>query len=181
MATKTEVRSQKPEARIENWQEAEAAMLDYARAEAEESELLAEQDAELNRIRARFDSRLKPHQEGLAEMHAALKEFADLYKAEFKAAPDGDGRSYEHAGVLIGFRKLLDKVALPRGDAKKQVALEYLAQYRPEFVRRSPEFNLIALLDALKNADPQSILACALAERGIVLKPGKDEFFLKVK
>lgn len=164
---------------IANWQELDRAMAAHAARAAMLSKRRAALEDALQRVRATYAEEIAEYERLLAETAAALEEFTVSRKAEFKAAPDGDGRSYEAAGVIIGFRKLLDKVGLPRGEAKKQVALEYLLQYRPEFVRRTPEFDLIALLAALKDGDAD--LVRALDEKaGITLKPGKDEFFLKV-
>jgi hypothetical protein len=163
---------------LEAWGDADFAMADYAFESATLAKIRAGLEDTLASIRASYQLKIFEHEERLKATEAALEQFADSRKAEFKAAPDGDGRSYEHAGVSIGFRKLLDKVALPRGDAKKEVSLEYLAQYRPEFVRRTPEFDLMALLPALKDGSPDVVKA--LAEHGITLKVGKDEFFLKV-
>jgi hypothetical protein len=163
---------------IGNWEQADVAMGLYAMQAARLAEYQAAIDKALAQVRATCHREFELLGAEMGETEAALKQFADSRKSEFKAAPDGDGRSYGHAGITIGFRKLLDKVALPRGDARKEVSLEYLEQYRPEFVRRTPEFDLIALLAALKDGD--SDLVKALAEHGITLKAGRDEFFLKV-
>jgi len=171
MPTKTKIE-------IGNWDEANVAMGLYALQATRLAEHKAAQESALAKVRATYEREFERLAEEMSAKEAALEEFTVSRKAEFKASPDGDGRSYEHSGVVIGFRKMLEKVALPRGDAKKQVALEYLEQYRADFVRRTPEFDLVALLAALKDGD--SALVKALAERGIVLKPGKDEFFLKV-
>jgi hypothetical protein len=164
---------------IRTWEDAQAAMEIYAQQAAELATHLGCLDAALAKVRATYQRHTELTTAELAEMETVLEKFAAEHKVEFKAAPDGDGRSYEHAGVSIGFRKLPDKVGLPRGEAKKQVSLEYLAQYRPEFVRRTPEFDLLALLPALKEGPLEQIKA--LAEHDITLRPGKDQFFLKVK
>ena len=164
---------------VDSWEQAESLMDQVADLAAGRARMQAELDCALAQTRARFTANLQNLDSQLSTLDSRLEFFAAEHKSEFKAAPDGDGRSYEHAGVSIGFRKLLDKVALPRGDAKKEVSLEYLEQYRPEFVRRTPEFNLVALLAALKDGD--AALIQALADHDVKLKPGKDEFFLKVK
>lgn len=165
---------------IDTWEQAECLMVEYADLAAERATEQAHLDADIAEIRALHAEDLQRLDSQLSTLNSQLESFAAEHKTDFKAAPDGDGRSYEHAGVTIGFRKLLDKVKLPHGEAKKAVSLEYLVQYRPEFVRRTPEFNLLALLEALKDADPESSLVKALAEHDIKLKPGRDEFFLKV-
>jgi len=164
---------------IESWEQAEFLMVQVADLSAARAKKQAALDAEIAQTRARHDEALQRLDFRLSTLNSQLEDFSAAHRSEFKAAPDGDGRSYEHAGVTIGFRKLLDKVSLPRGDAKKEVSLEYLEQYRPEFVRHTPEFDLIALLPALKEGPPE--LVKALAEHGVTLKVGKDEFFLKVK
>ena len=178
MAKKTEVRSQESGFTIETWGDADFAMIDYAKHASLLAGVKATMENEITALRKAYDEDIREIEERLKATEAALEEFTNARKAEFKAAPDGDGRSYEHAGVTIGFRKLPDKVGLPRADAKKQVSLGYLCQYRPEFVRRTPEFDLVALLPALKDGPPEQVKA--LAEHDITLKPGKDEFFLKV-
>jgi len=163
---------------IRTWSDADEAMQRCASKQTLIAIKRAEMDAEILAITEKYADSVGNAELILAANEQALERFASDHKAEFKAAPDGDGRSYGHAGITIGFRKLLDKVALPRGEAKKEVSLEYLEQYRPEFVRRTPEFDLVALLAALKDGD--SDLVKALADHGITLRPGKDEFFLKV-
>jgi len=167
-----------PQWKVESWEQAERLMIEYADAAAERAIEQADLDAEIAQAKARYAKSLQTLDSQLSTVNCGLEAFASAHKAEFKPAPDGNGRSYEHAGVTIGFRKLLDKVGLPRGEAKKQVTLEYLCQYRPEFVRRTPEFDLVALLPALKDGSPDVVKA--LAEHDITLKPCKDEFFLKV-
>lgn len=163
---------------IKSWEQADAALRLYAEFSASLAKTRAKMDAEILGITEKYADVIGNAETALTALDSQLKAFALEHKAEFKAAPDGDGRSYEQAGIAMGFRKLLDKVALPRGDARKQVALEYLAQYRPEFVRSNPEFDLVALLAALKDGD--AALVKALAERAaIVLKPGRDSFFIK--
>lgn len=165
--------------RIESWGDADFAMADYAVESARLANLQAALDDALAKTRAGYEHEIKEITDRLSATEAALEEFTVSRKSEFKAAPDGDGRSYEHARVAIGFRQHPDKVGLPRGEAKKQVALEYLVQYRPEFIRSTPEFDLVALLATLK--DGSTDVVRALDEHaGITLKPGKDEFFVKV-
>lgn len=169
---------QSSELKVESWEQADAAMERYASKQTYLAIERALMDADILAITEKYADLIGNAELGAECIAQALEQFTNSRKAEFKAAPDGDGRSYEHAGVSIGFRKLLDKVALPRGDAKKQVSLEYLQQYRPEFVRLHPEFDLVKLLAALKDGD--AALVDALADHDIKLKPGKDEFFLKV-
>lgn len=176
---KTEARSQKSETSIRTWEDAEEAMVAYAAVQNIIARDRAKMDAEILAITEKCSDSVGNAELAAQRLAQELEAFTREHKAEFETAPDGDGRSYTHAGVVIGFRKLLDKVALPRGDAKKEVALEYLVQYRPEFVRSTLEFDLIKLLAALK--DGAADVVRALAEKaGITLKPGKDEFFLKI-
>jgi len=164
---------------INTWQDADRALERFAAAEAESDAQLAALDLAFANVRARHQLDRDLTTAELAKLEAALKKFAAAHKAEFKAAPNGDGRSYEHAGAVLGFRQSPGRVEI----RKEEETIEWLRDFREgTFVRVVHEANREMLLDILR----QGVLAKdkrlveTLAAHGITFRQA-DKFFLEVK
>lgn len=161
---------------IRTWMQADAALRAYARQATELAEHQAALERELSRVRATFERHTELVTAELAETEAALKKFAQGHKSEFKPSPAGDGRSYEHAGVVLGFRQSPGRVEI-RNEEK---TVEWLRDCRNgRFVRLIHQPNRDALLEALRDGSDQRLIE-TLAAHGITFQQ-KDKFFLEVK
>lgn len=160
---------------IRTWMQADAALRNYAKQATELAEQQAALETELARVRATFERHTELTTAELAETEAALKKFAQGHKNEFKPSPAGDGRSYEHAGAVLGFRQTPGRVEI-RNEEK---TIEWLRDCRNgRFVRLVHQPNREALLEALRDGSDQRLIE-TLAAHGIRFKQ-KDKFFLEV-
>ena len=164
---------------IDSWDAVQCAMEQYADQAANLAQRRAWLDDALAKVRATYAAEIAAGEKALEEIEASMEAFALAHKTEFKPAPAGDGRSFDHAGVTVGFRKMPPSVKLPHRTADREAALNYLQIYRPSLVRLAPEFDKPAILRTLD--DGGEVLAKALGEHGIKLNPGKDEFFVKTE
>ena len=159
-----------------SWNGVEDALTDYAAAKneiAKADALLAE--ALLLAKMAR-QQQVKGFEADCVELAQALKKFAQAHKAEFKAAPSGDGRSFEHAGVMLGFRQSPGRVEI----RKEEEAIEWLRDYQnAKFVRVVHEPNRELLLETLRAPDTPERLVETMAAHGIKFEQ-PDKFFLEV-
>lgn len=161
---------------IGNWQEADTAMFLYRERCAKVQKLNVALDEALTKVQASHLADLETA-EGLVDKSlAALKKFAQARKAEFKPSPNGDGRSYEHAGVTLGFRQSPGRVEI----RKEEEVIEWLRDFREGvFVRIVHQADREALLEILRSAQDDRLVG-TLAAHGIKFEQ-KDRFFLEVK
>lgn len=161
------------ELHISNWEEADKAMASLAAAEALRRSIQAEIDSEIAAVHETYKDELARQSAAATKLQAALAKFAKKRKKEFRADSEG-GRSHEHAGVMMGFRKTPPRVVIKHAEQ----AVEWLRQKFPLFVRPKYEANREALLEELKR--PESILRDRFAGHGISLD-SNDKFFCEVK
>jgi len=159
---------------LKTWPQAETLMARFAEGECELEKLIVARDEAIRAAWADYAARAKRHLERRDEIVKALKKFATAHKAEFKPREQGgDVRSYEHAGVTLGFRRTPPAVRIDDEEA----AVTYLCQYYEEYVRTQLEPNREALKTALQDGNER--LVEALAAHGITLKQ-VDKFFAEV-
>lgn len=160
--------------KIETWDDAKTAMESYAtlRCEVDKQKLLL--DEAVRTAALTFGEATEKAARELDTLEKDLLKFAKAHPIDFTTAPDGDGRSFEHAGARLRARKLPDKVKIEGEEA----AVEYLARFRPEYVRFAPSADRAALLVALQDGDTD--LVRALGEHGISIDRGKDKFSVEV-
>lgn len=174
MPTKT--KNGKTKLEIRNWQEAESAMLAYREALVREQRANVALDEALTKVQERCQPELQDAENAVAGLLDALKKFAQSKKSEFKPAPNGDGRSYAHAGVTLGFRQSPGRVEI----RKEEEAVEWLRDFRRgELVRTIHEPNRELLLEVLRRGVDQRLVE-TLAAHGIRYEQ-KDKFFLEVE
>lgn len=150
-------------------------MARYAALSAGRDELRARLEGEIAVVRDRYATTLDRQESELSTLSAQLKKFAQGRKTEFKPAPSGDGRSYEHAGVALGFRQSPGRVEIRKEDE----AIDWLRDYRSgEFVRIVHQADREKLLAALREG-ADSRLVETLAAHGIRFEQ-KDKFFVEV-
>jgi len=156
------------------WPEAETLMSQFAETQVEITKIKALWEESLLSVARDYGKRVKSYEEKRADLEKALKKFAAGHKAEFKPMPIGDGRSYEHAGVTLGFRRTPPAVRIE----DEETAVTYLCQYyKDEYVHTQFAPNREALKSALQNGNER--LVEALAAHGITLKQ-VDKFFVEM-
>ena len=159
---------------IKTWKAADDVLEAYAQTAQRLKKAEARRDLEIAKLRENWATEITGLEEELAAATKALKQFAGKNKEEFKPMPMGDGRSYIHAGVEMGFRRTPPAVRIE--DEEK--AVTYLYQYyQDEYVRTRFEPDREKIKAAL--IDGYERLIEALAAHGITLKQ-KDQFFLKL-
>jgi phage host-nuclease inhibitor protein Gam len=162
---------------IKTWEEADRWLQHFVTRKARLNNCEARRDEELAALRNRHQYQIDLASQEVSDVEAALKKFAAAHKAEFQAAPNGDGRSYEHAGAVLGFRQSPGRVEI-RNEEK---TIEWLRDCRNgRFVRLVHEPNREALLQALRpSPDGDQRLIESLAAHGITFQQ-KDKFFLEL-
>lgn len=161
---------------IKTWQEAERAMEQWGRSSCALEEAQARLETELQAVRERHADALGDLEAELIILADDLRGFAKVQKAEFKPREaGGDVRSYEHAGVVLGYQRTPPFVRI-RDEEK---ALKWLASepWLKQFIRLRQEANREALRAKLSEGDQR--LVERLAAHGITLDQ-KDKFFLEV-
>lgn len=160
---------------VANWAEAQGAMARLASAEGSRREIQADIESEIASVHEGYHDRLTSAKAAIDGLQKALAKFAKKHKKEFRAREDGgDTRSFEHAGVVMGFRKTPARVEIK----KIEQATQWLRQKFPLFIRTKYEPNREALLEELKR--PESTLRDRLAGHGIAID-SDDKFFCEVK
>jgi len=167
-----------PKSSIPDWTVLNCVMEEYATTAADLATRRASLEEALSKVRQSYNTEITETAEKLEDLAASLEAFALAHRAEFKASPTGDGRSYTHAAVTVGLRKHPDSVKLPHRSADQEAAIEYLRIYRDSLVRLAPQFDKPAILATLSNGDAATVRV--LNDHGIRLRPGRDEFFVKV-
>jgi phage host-nuclease inhibitor protein Gam len=162
---------------LKSWNDADRAMEALAAADAALRRAIAKRDEALAKVAADHNEAIARPEGDATELSTALKKFAQAHKVEFKPAPSGDGRSYEHANVTLGFRKRPDKVDIPP-DRYEQIVEDLHNDYNDAYVRVRKEANLEAIEATLRAGHPTD--QQYLGSLGISMKPGKDKFFLEV-
>lgn len=157
------------------WSEVETLMAQFAETECEISKLDAAHQEAIRFARESLARQSRPYLDKRAEIEKALKKFAAAHKAEFKPREQGgDVRSYDHAGVTLGFRRTPPAVRIE----DEEQAITYLCQYyREDYVRTQFTPDREALKVALQDGNERLIEA--LAAHGITLKQ-VDKFFVEV-
>lgn len=156
---------------MKSWNDADRAMEALKTADAKLRALAAEKDKESALIERRYNVRLTELSESIEEITATLKKFAQAHKSEFKPAPKGDGRSYEHAGVEFGFQRTPPAVFI---ESEAPAIVWLRNNFANLYIRVREEANREGLLDALKAGDERFVEK--LAANGIMLKQ-RDKFF----
>ena len=160
---------------IQTWEEADRALAKFAEVEAELAKQGAVNQMVLQELAAKYERAIRADSEKRELVAKALKKFAVAHKAEFKAAPNGDGRSYEHAGAVLGFRQSPGRVEIRNEDK----TIDWLRDIRNgKFIRIVHQANREALLEALRDGSDQRLIE-VLASHGITFRQG-DKFFLEV-
>jgi phage host-nuclease inhibitor protein Gam len=162
---------------IKTWEEADRDLVKFAEVEAELVKQAAVNQIVLQELAAKYERTIRADSEKREVLAKALKKFAVSRKIEFKVSPAGDGRSYEHAGSVLGFRQSPGRVEIRNEDK----TIEWLRDFREgEFTRIKYEADREALLAALRpQADQNQRLVEILAAHGIRFDQ-KDKFFLEV-
>jgi len=162
--------------KINNWEEADRALAKFAQVEATLASAAALHQTLAQELQANYDRLTRVDLEKHALLEKALKKFAVSRKNEFMPAPNGDGRSYEYAGAVLGFRQSPGRVEI-RNEEK---TIEWLRDIRNgKFIRVLHEPNREALLEALRDGSDERLVE-VLAAHGITFQQ-KDRFFLEVK
>jgi phage host-nuclease inhibitor protein Gam len=160
---------------LKTWEQTDGRMQIFAETSAQLAEIQAKLDAEIVALRKRYAEAFRVVELSLNASAAALKKFAQGHKSEFKPSPAGDGRSYEHAGVTVGFRQSPGRVEIRNEDK----TIEWLRDCRNgKFVRLIHQPNRDALLEVLRDGSDQRLVE-TLAAHGITFQQ-KDKFFLEV-
>ncbi len=171
---KSQIANRKSE--IGTWEEAERVMEELAQEESERRMIQANIDAGVAAVHAKFGSRMEEENARIGELEAALARFGKKHKKEFRPKEEGgETRSYEHAGVVMGFRKTTPAVRIEN----EPKAVDFLATHDGgRYVRTRTEPDRQGLAEALKDdSDP---FVEKLAAHGITLQQ-KDKFFCEVK
>lgn len=162
---------------LKTWEEADRALERFALVDAEIDKAAAVLRLAIQELQAKFERQVRADLEKHELLDKELKKFAQAHKTEFKPSPAGDGRSYEHAGVVLGFRQTPGRVGIRNEDK----VLEWLYAFRGgTFARMAIEADREALLGVLRpSPDADQRLIETLAAHGITFQQ-KDKFFLEV-
>jgi len=160
---------------VSTWPEAESLMAHFAQVECDLEKLGAANLQAMQAQHERYAAQVKPYLEKRQELEKALKKFAGAHKAEFKPREQGgDVRSYDHAGVTLGFRRTPPAVRIE----DEEQAITYLCQYYgEEYIRTQFSPDREKLKGALQDGNERLIEA--LAAHGITLKQ-MDKFFVEL-
>jgi|SRR5579884_344486 len=162
---------------IATWEDVDRAMERVARLDAELRIERANADAMIQRIEQQYQDFAREREAERADLELALRKFASAHKKEFAPREaGGDRRSYEHAGVVMGYRAKPSEVRIEN----EEYALEWLRTFDDGiYVRVKLEANRQAIREALSNdADERTIER--MAAHGITLQQ-RDKFFLEVR
>jgi phage host-nuclease inhibitor protein Gam len=162
---------------IARWEDVDRAMEQVARLDAELRVERANADALIRRIEQQYQDFAREREAERADLELALRKFASVHKKEFAPREQGgDTRSYEHAGVVMGYRAKPPEVRIEN----EEYALEWLRTFDDGiYVRVKLEANRQAIREALSNdADERTIER--MAAHGITLQQ-RDKFFLEVR
>ncbi len=162
---------------IASWEDVDRAMERVARLDAELRIERANADAMIQRIEQQYQDFAREREAERADLELALRKFASAHKKEFAPREQGgDTRSYEHAGVVMGYRAKPPEVRIEN----EEYALEWLRTFDDGiYVRVKLEANRQAIREALSNdADERTIER--MAAHGITLQQ-RDKFFLEVR
>jgi len=162
-----------PKSQIETWPDADRAMEELAKLDAQRREVAARRDAKAAEVESKFNAELCALSDAHDAIERSLKAFAGKRKAEFKPAPSGDGRSYEHAGVSFGYRRTPPSVYVE--DEAATIAWAETSKY-PELIRTKVEINREYARAVIQESERD---AERLAAHGISLK-SKDKFFCEI-
>ena len=161
--------------KIGNWKEAERAMGDFASLETKVGQARAAMEISIQAAQDRFFQKTEDLASRQREIEAELRHFARANKKDFKATPNGDGRSRNFNGVRFGFRLTPPFVKIKTPVA----ALAWLySSFGVTFLRISKEINRDVLKSELENGNPRVVKW--LNDHGITLKQ-KDKFFIEVE
>jgi phage host-nuclease inhibitor protein Gam len=165
------------------WRDCEAAMQAYADAKADEATLAAAMQDAIQTAQAVYLEPITSAQGDASEQELLIREFARAHKGEFNS----DGRSYEYAGVTVGFRKNPDSLQTPRN---QDGLVEWLKhRFGFLFVRVSYEPDKETLHrflaretdEEFENISEPRKVERALEEAGIGIRKGADKFFIEVR
>jgi len=164
-----------PKSQIETWPDADGAMEELAKLDAARRAIAARRDLRVTQVESQFNGELNALADAEDAIEKSLKAFAGKRKAEFKPAPSGDGRSYQHAGVAFGYRRTPPAVHIEEEEA----AIRWLTdRFEEQYVRVKQEPDREALKVTLLECDERT--RGFYAAHGISLK-SKDKFFCEVE
>lgn len=133
---------------------------------------------DLAKVRHSYEEQILEGQAEVEAIEELLKTYAMKHKSDFRPRDKGgEVRSYQHAGVDIGFHQDPKTVRVKGGDDKAAVRLEEDYGLAYIIVTKKPDR---AVLKAVLEAGNDHLTA-NLARKGITLEPGKDRFFVKVE
>jgi multidrug efflux pump subunit AcrA (membrane-fusion protein) len=166
---------------IKSWEQARAAMADYAAAQNEIDKadaLLAEAELTAKQVRAQM---AEGYEARCADLTAALRKFARQHQAEFLAVADGgEGRTRVHSGVELGFE--WGKPYIEIGKKSEASVIKRLEENAGDtYVQRCPKIRRDVLQAEIKTAkeNGDQALIDKFAAWGITLEQD-EEFVLRV-
>jgi phage host-nuclease inhibitor protein Gam len=152
-------------------EEFNAAMAEYAIADAQRTKIMAKMDMEITKIRERYAPELQTLDNGMQDCYGLLQDYCMANKAVLFARERHMDTAHGKVGLRLGTPKLK---TLPKYNWEKVLA--NLKMVLPKYVRRVEEVDKEGLIADRKEAD----VAMHLSDIGVYV--GQDEaFYVELK
>lgn len=160
---------------IENREELESVMNEYARYQTELLSLEAEMNQRIHEIKAEYEERVAGLSEAADGLVEDMNNWACLNAAEF-----GNKKSLELLHGVIGFRTGTPRVSIRRGMDEAQLVKQLQATDHGDLLRTKTELDKQAVLAAVSHPETGADAAKRLAGLGIKVSQ-TERFFAEAK